>query len=169
MEKTRDITGKKKITEKCGTDQTCIAAAEKCMGDKDAKPPVDDKMTDIEKLAAFNKCLESHGKGADIINEQDCANRPGSEGQREGRSRHFEKCKKETLGYLRGLEDSGDAAAGDIRCCFFQAIGVEMVSSDNSINLDFFRQHLKDRISNEGVHGFRECVMDECIRRMQNT
>ncbi|KAB7500583.1 hypothetical protein Anas_14483, partial [Armadillidium nasatum] len=122
------------IEEKCGTDKTCIAAAEKCLGDKDAKPPADDKMTDIEKLAAFNKCLESNGKVADIISEQNCADIPGSRGEedeeereedldeKEGRSSYHEKCKKEKIDYLRGLQDSGDAASGNIRCCYFQAI-----------------------------------------------
>ncbi|KAL7630963.1 UNVERIFIED_CONTAM: hypothetical protein RMT77_018750 [Armadillidium vulgare] len=192
---------KKKLEEKCGTDKTCIAAAEKCLGDKDAKPPANDKMTDSEKLAAFNKCLESHGKGADVLSEQNCAKKSGNkseevqekreedEEETEGRSGRHEKCKKEKIDYLRDLQNSRDAASGKIRCCYFQAIGVEMVNSNNSINLNFFRQHLKDRISNQGVldeyegafkaclprgdmcnvHGFRECVMDECISRMQKS
>ncbi|KAL7647843.1 UNVERIFIED_CONTAM: hypothetical protein RMT77_001452 [Armadillidium vulgare] len=176
---------KEKIDEKCGTDTTCHAAAKRCLGNKDEKPPKDEGgLSHSEKLAAFNKCLDDNQQGSLKINESDCMNESPSEGEleREVRS-HHENCKLEIMNVLTELNET---IAAPIRCCFATAIKTNRVTSEGSINLDYFRQRLSERFTNEtiiniyktafniclpegincNVFGFKECIVNKCIDKL---
>ncbi|KAL7647844.1 UNVERIFIED_CONTAM: hypothetical protein RMT77_001453 [Armadillidium vulgare] len=179
---------KKKFAEKCGTDEACFAAAEKCMGGKGKrsynKDDKDDEKPRTNKLEAFNQCLEENSLGNSTINEGDCVDDCGEGRRRGGRKHHHGKCKKEIFDLLKSLEED---VAGPIRCCFSKAVGMEKVNSDGSINVEEFRTHLQERITDQtildiyetaittclpqgancNIYGFKMCTFDECMKQAQ--
>ncbi|KAL7647841.1 UNVERIFIED_CONTAM: hypothetical protein RMT77_001450 [Armadillidium vulgare] len=150
-----------KIDEKCGTDTKCHAAAKRCLGNNDKKPPKDEGgLSHSEKVAAFNKCLDDNQQGKFKINEADCVDESPHEGGRARRSEN-EKCKKEISDVLNSKLEKN--VAGLTRCCFAKAIKSKRVKADDSINLEYFKQKLNGSITDQAVSGIYQTAFDTCL------